>query len=198
MNADYEEMEITLPLLEQVNRQHDITQRSLSERLNLALGLTNSYLKHCIKKGLIKIEQVPANRYFYYLTPKGFTEKSRLTAKYLKSSLEFYRHASESCFQLFRCCQEADYKQAVICGVSDLAEIAILQAARAGIALLGVYDEKHKLPSFYDLPVLNEVSELPNNTAYVITTISHPIRMKKKLEQHINTKHVFAPSVLRL
>jgi len=28
----------------------------------------------------MKIKQAPANRYVYYLTPKGFAEKSRLTA----------------------------------------------------------------------------------------------------------------------
>jgi len=104
MNAPDEDMDITLPLLQSIEQQSDLTQRSLSKRLGLALGLTNSYLKHCIRKGLIKIEQVPANRYLYYLTPKGFAEKSRLTAKYLSSSFQFYRRASDACLQLFEQC----------------------------------------------------------------------------------------------
>ena len=37
-------------------------------------------------KGLVKIKNLPKNRYLYYLTPEGFTERTKLTAEYLKSS----------------------------------------------------------------------------------------------------------------
>ena len=61
-----------------------MTQRHLADRLGVALGLANSYLRRCARKGLIKITQAPDNRYLYYLTPQGFTEKTRLTARYLR------------------------------------------------------------------------------------------------------------------
>ena len=44
--------------------------------MGVALGLANSYLKRCIRKGFIKITEAPANRYLYYLTPQGFAEKA--------------------------------------------------------------------------------------------------------------------------
>ena len=44
-------------------------------------------------KGLVKMSQVPLNRYAYYLTPQGFAEKSRLTAEYLSVSFNFFRRA---------------------------------------------------------------------------------------------------------
>jgi hypothetical protein len=59
--------------------------------LGIALGLVNAYLKRCAKAGLIKIKQAPSSRYSYYLTPKGFVEKSRLTATYLSQSMSFFR-----------------------------------------------------------------------------------------------------------
>ena len=58
---------MTLSVLSAVEADSSVTQRSLASELGIALGLTNSYLKKCIDKGLVKIKQVPANRYAYYL-----------------------------------------------------------------------------------------------------------------------------------
>jgi DNA-binding MarR family transcriptional regulator len=72
-----------LGLLAAVERDSALTQRHLARELGIALGLANAYLRRCTKKGLIKMRQAPLNRYAYYLTPRGFAEKSRLTAEYL-------------------------------------------------------------------------------------------------------------------
>ena len=93
----------------------------------MALGLANSYLKRCVRKGWVKVQQAPANRYLYYLTPTGFAEKSRLTAEYLSTSLGFYREAGNSCAQLLDQCVANNWQRLLLCGVSDLAEIATLR-----------------------------------------------------------------------
>ena len=89
------ETEITLGLLNAVHDNSAVTQRTVARELGIALGLANAYLKRCVKKGLIKVSQVPPNRYAYYLTPQGFAEKSRLTAEYLSYSFTFFRRARE-------------------------------------------------------------------------------------------------------
>jgi DNA-binding MarR family transcriptional regulator len=86
MNSKGKENSMTLELLEAIEEKSDVTQRRLARELGVALGLANSYLKRCERKGLVKIHKAPANRYLYYLTPKGFAEKSRLTAEYLSAS----------------------------------------------------------------------------------------------------------------
>ncbi|NIQ08836.1 MAG: winged helix-turn-helix transcriptional regulator, partial [Gammaproteobacteria bacterium] len=83
MNNNDKKESLTLEILQAIEQNNDVTQRHLASHLGVALGLANSYLKRCVRKGLVKIQHVPANRYLYYLTPKGFAEKSRLTAKYL-------------------------------------------------------------------------------------------------------------------
>src|SRR3989338_5820861 len=93
------EEQFVLEVLDAVGKRSDLSQRSLAGDMGIALGLANSYLKRCIRKGFIKISEAPANRYLYYLTPKGFTEKSRLTAKYLSYSFAFYRKAGDSCIR---------------------------------------------------------------------------------------------------
>ena len=74
--ANEKEEKLTLDLLNAIDQQSDLSQRHLARQMGIALGLTNSYLKRCARKGLVKVSEAPANRYLYYLTPKGFAEKS--------------------------------------------------------------------------------------------------------------------------
>ncbi|MGH8581948.1 MAG: winged helix-turn-helix transcriptional regulator [Gammaproteobacteria bacterium] len=138
MNGNDREESLTLSILETIEGRSDLTQRHLADHLGIALGLANSYLKRCTRKGLIKIQQAPANRYLYYLTPRGFAEKSRLTARYLSASLLLYRRASADYGDLFRGCSEQGVTRVVLCGVSELAEIAILRAHEWHVVVLGV------------------------------------------------------------
>jgi len=73
---------LTLNLLGAIEQQDDVSQRHLAEHMGVALGMANSYLKRCVKKGWIKVTTAPANRYLYYLTPTGFAEKARLTGEF--------------------------------------------------------------------------------------------------------------------
>ena len=77
--ANEREEKLTLDLLNAIDQQSDLSQRHLARQMGIALGLTNSYLKRCARKGLVKVSEAPANRYLYYLTPKGFAEKARLS-----------------------------------------------------------------------------------------------------------------------
>jgi predicted transcriptional regulator len=66
---------IVLGLLTSVEADGARSQRRIAAELGVALGLVNAYFKRSIKKGLVKVGQVPARRYAYYLTPQGFSEK---------------------------------------------------------------------------------------------------------------------------
>jgi len=196
MNIEDEDMDVTLPLLQSIEERSDLTQRSLAKRLDLALGLTNSYLKRCIRKGLVKIEQIPANRYLYYLTPKGFSEKSRLTAKYLSSSFQFYRRASDACLHLFEHCHSHGWNRVVICGVSNLAEIAILHSSQVNIEISGVYDQKQNAPDFLKYPVWSSLKHLPENPVCIVTALDRPQQMREALRKITEEERILLPEIL--
>jgi DNA-binding MarR family transcriptional regulator len=87
-----------LEILTAISEGTSLTQRDLSQRLGVALGLTNLYLKRLATKGLIKITQFPRKpaarkRLRYLLTPKGIAEKTRLTYEHMTYSLHLYRRA---------------------------------------------------------------------------------------------------------
>jgi len=84
-----------LQLLNEVERNAAVTQRSLARNLGVAVGLANLYLKRLVRKGHIKITTIPKHRIKYLLTPRGMAEKSRLTYLYMQYSLSYYRKMRE-------------------------------------------------------------------------------------------------------
>lgn len=135
-----EDERIVLNLLKSVDDGAQ-SQRRIAEELGIALGLVNAYLKRCVKKGLVKVSQAPARRYAYYLTPQGFAEKSRLTVEYLSSSFSFFRQAKADCAQVFESAKQKNLQNLVLCGKSDLAEIAILSAVDCGVSIVAIVDQ---------------------------------------------------------
>jgi DNA-binding MarR family transcriptional regulator len=129
-----------LGLLSAVERDSTVTQRHLARELGIALGLANAYLRRCAKKGLIKMRQAPLNRYAYYLTPRGFAEKGRLTAEYLTLSLDFFRRARRDCAALLAACDAQGWRRVALAGAGELAEIAVLGATETKIEILAVID----------------------------------------------------------
>lgn len=160
-------------LLAFVEREAHVSQRVLAGELGVALGLVNSYIKRCVKKGLIKVHQVPSRRYAYYLTPSGFAEKSRLTAEYLSWSLSFFRRARTQCAELFEEAAERHWKCVVLCGGSDLTEIAILCAAEHNVTIVAIVDAGMRKPSLFNIPVVASLAAVPKLPDGAIVTSIH-------------------------
>jgi len=81
-------------LLRKIEKKPDSTQRELAEDLGFSLGKLNYCLKALREKGLIKIENFKKNpkkiNYIYVLTPKGITEKTKLTVNFMKRKMKEY------------------------------------------------------------------------------------------------------------
>tara|TARA_B100000795_G_C22771760_1_gene428205 strand:+ start:723 stop:1076 length:354 start_codon:yes stop_codon:yes gene_type:complete len=81
-------------LLRKVEKKPDSTQRELANELGFSLGKLNYCLKALQAKGLIKIKGFKKNpnklNYLYILTPRGVTEKTKLTINYMKKMMQEY------------------------------------------------------------------------------------------------------------
>lgn len=187
-----------LELLDAVERRSDVSQRHLASHMGVALGLANSYLRRCIRKGLIKIREAPANRYLYYLTPKGFSEKSRLTAKYLSTSFEFYRGAGRSCVAIFDECERRGWQRIVLGGVSDLAEIALLRALETNVTVVGVIDRAAARKTFLGRPVWQKAKDAPSFDCCMLTDLQAPRETYQRLSAEVGRGRVMVPDILRL
>ena len=81
-------------ILRKIEKNKDVSQRDLAIELGFSLGMLNYCLKALKEKGLIKIENFKKNpkkiNYIYVLTPKGISEKTRLTLNFMKRKLKEY------------------------------------------------------------------------------------------------------------
>jgi predicted transcriptional regulator len=190
------EQAILLGLLDAVERG-DVTQRRLSSELGIAVGLVNTYIKRCINKGFIKVQHIPRRRYAYYLTPKGFVEKSQLIGSYFVHSFDFFRRARASCVATLTSAAAAGHKRIGLVGASELTEIAIIVATDIDIAIVAVIDGQSAKTQFLGIPVvktLQAASEIVD--AVVITNLSEPQQTYKITIATIDPTRVYLPSVL--
>jgi len=196
MNAKHKEDSATLEILQAIENQNDVTQRHLADKLDVALGLANSYLKRCVRKGLIKVQQAPANRYLYYLTPKGFAEKTRLTAKYLSVSFDFYRSTSESISSIFTSCEQKNQNRILLCGLSELTEIAHIRSHYHQLQIIGVFDPGSDKTEFLKFPVKNDFEGFNDVDACVITSLEDGQLLFDEVDKKIESELIYTPTVL--
>jgi DNA-binding MarR family transcriptional regulator len=193
--------EVTLELLNAIEKNGRASQRDLARHTGVALGLVNSYIKRCVRKGWIKISEAPANRYVYFLTPTGFSEKMRLTTRYLSDSFSFYRRAAESCDQMLKNFAEDEFERIALFGISDLAEIVFLKSLENSVEVIGICDPENADRSFFSLPVWRhpqwqgQLSQSPPD-ALVLTDILHPDRSFNIAAERFDPERIFVPEIL--
>jgi len=129
-----------LKLLEAVEQDSRVTQRSLATKLGIALGLTNIYLKRLVRKGYIKCVNVQSNRITYLITPRGIAEKARLTYEFMDYSLHLYSEVRQHLRETLQEYAAADRRVAIY-GRGEAAELAYLSLREFGLEPVAVFDE---------------------------------------------------------
>lgn len=129
-----------LEALEAIAENERITQRRLSTKLGIALGLTNLYLKRLVRKGYVKYVNLQSNRVRYLITAKGIAEKTRLAYEFMDYSLHLYGHVRQHLRQVLEPLATGDVRRIAIYGSGEAAELAYLCILELGHELVGVFD----------------------------------------------------------
>ncbi len=152
----------SLEMLDALSNDSSITQRDLSQRLGIALGLVNSYIKNLVAKGYVTVKSIPPKRYAYFLTPKGFAEKTRLTYHLLQDYTRIYRETRGNLKRFFKEMKDAGVKKLVFAGADEVAEIAYMTLQETDMELVAVVDEAEAGKKFfrYGIRPLGSVREM--------------------------------------
>ncbi len=132
----------------------------------------------------------------YYLTPKGLTEKSRLTGKYLSSSFGFYRKASSAFSTIYEECELNGWRRVLLFGLSELTEIAFIRAQEYDIELLGIVDDEARLVKHLGLPVWSQITEAPSREVCLITSLHNTDAYYQDLTACADAGQIFLPDIL--
>jgi DNA-binding MarR family transcriptional regulator len=161
----------SLQILDELSNNDSLTQRDLSQRLGIALGLVNSYIKNLVAKGYVTVKTIPAKRYAYYLTPKGFAEKTRLTYHLLQDYTRIYREAKNNYRNLFHELELAGVKRVVFAGTDEVAEIAYITLQETNLELICVVDPDRAGEKFFGKNIMTaEVLKGMDSDGIVVTS----------------------------
>lgn len=150
-------------ILDVLERDPTVSQRSLASRVGIALGLTNLLLKRLVVKGWVRVVRVRPNRMRYLLTPAGIAEKARMSRSYLEYSIQFYAEARDRIRESFAALSSqlpanGDHrgcKRIVFFGTSEVAEIGYVCLQETDLDLVGVIDDRGRR-RFFNVPVYSE------------------------------------------
>jgi len=175
-----------LRLLEELERNPIISQRELSHKFGIALGVTNACLKRMIRKGWVRIKGLDHRRIGYYLTPKGFVEKSRLTFDLISGIVQHYSELKQVIGERLLEMEHEGKERIVFYGVSDEMEVAYVTLQGVHLKLIGIVEDDEKfVPQIifgYELEPVSRIKELKPDCV-LITSLIENEKKKKTLRQ---------------
>ena len=174
-----------LRILNELSSDDSLTQRDLSSRLGIALGLVNSYIKNLMAKGYITVKSIPPKRYAYFLTPKGLAEKTRLTYDLLLDYTRIYRETRENLKNLFHELHNKGVRNIVFAGVDEVAEIAYITLQETDIKLVGVVDDIRAGKDFFKSTIrpMADLGEMEND-CIIVTSYLRREKIYRELLKH--------------
>ena len=161
----------TLQILDEVAKGKPLTQRDLSNKLGIALGMINSYLKRLVQHGYLQVVQAERKRIHYLLTPMGIAEKSALTYRYIKKSYQVYSDARGRMLRFFDDLEKNGVKSVVLYKATVVAEIAVMALQDSPLDLVAIVDEAGAGRRFlgYKIKSLDELQKLEFGRLLVTT-----------------------------
>ena len=160
MKKNYE-----LNFLRSLEEGKEVTQKSISNHISVSIGFVNTLIKKFLKKGVIKVQQAPYKRFIYYLTPEGFSEKSKLVLEYVTDSLSLFRLLRKELNLIF---SKDKFFKYYLYGISEITEIAILSANEVGTKIVGIIEPKSKKKKIFNINILKKLPKNLNNQKILI------------------------------
>ena len=182
-----------LRLLEELERNPIISQRELSHIFGIALGVTNACLKRMVRKGWVRIRGFDHRKIGYYLTPKGFLEKSRLTFHLVSGIVQHYCELKQVIGERLLEMQRDGKKRVVFYGVSDEMEVAYITLQGVNLKLVGIVEDDEKVtPRIifgYEIEPVSRVQELKPD-CILITHVAENDLKKERLKNLLDISQI--------
>ena len=115
-----------LRIIEEISRDKNLTQRKISHKLGLSLGMTNIILKRLVNKGYIKVKGLNRRKVQYILSPKGFAEKTKKSYRYFLKTIHSLQEMKKKIQHLILMEYKEGKTRFVILGDGELADIVEL------------------------------------------------------------------------
>jgi DNA-binding MarR family transcriptional regulator len=183
-----------LNLLQELEKNPVVSQRELSNKFGIALGVTNACLKRMARRGWIRVTAgLTHRRIGYYLTPKGFAEKAKLTVHLISWTMQHYSVLKDLISKGLLEMQNDGVERVVFYGVSDEMEIAYVTLQGVNLKLVGIVEDEDKINRKevfgFELKDIREI-EMLRPDAVLITSLANQAERTEKLANLIDVERV--------
>ncbi len=182
-----------LNLLQELEKNPVISQRELSHKFGIALGVTNACLKRMARRGWIRIMNQDHRKIGYFLTPRGFSEKAKLTLHLISWTIQHYSTLKDIIGHRLLEMQRKGAERIVFYGVSDEMEIAYVTLQGLNLKLVGIVEDEDKIDkkeSFgFELKEIKQIASL-NPDAVLITSVIGQDGKRERLGKFIDIERV--------
>jgi len=122
-------------LLNEIANDSMVTQSNLSDRLGIAVGSVNWYIKRLIHRGWVKVSHLDRTRLRYDLTPKGMTVFSKRAMLYMRDSLKVYGSLRDKARSLVSELKQQGIKDVYLEGDDEIMDILRLTCIENGLLI---------------------------------------------------------------
>jgi DNA-binding Lrp family transcriptional regulator len=174
----------TLLLLEAIGKDECLSQRDLSRKLNISLGLVNSCVNKLLSQGIFKRSKRSKNRIKYILSPKGVIRKAELSKEYFEYSLGYYKAIKQRISKSLQMIAKNDNHNIILYGTGELCEITCIVIYEQNIGGIKIIDEKHAGKKICGIRVANtDVIENSHFDAIIIVDFENASSYQRYLIQ---------------
>jgi DNA-binding MarR family transcriptional regulator len=175
-----------LQLLEEIEQNPRVSQRELSNKFGIALGVTNACIKRMARRGWIRLKGIPPRRIAYYITPKGFAEKTNLALKFFSYNIRHYAEMKKQISRKLIEMQSTGVKRIVFYGVGDEMEVAYITLQGLEMKLVGIVDDERnwgKRVLGYKVIGPSEVKKLNPDAILIMSVSDQILPIKNSIKQ---------------
>lgn len=122
-------------LLNEIAQDSMVTQANLSNRLGIAVGSVNWYIKRLIHRGWVKVSHLDRTRLKYDLTSEGMKVFTQRAVFYARDSLKVYTQFREKARVIVSDLKQKNIKEVYLNGEDEMMDILRLTCIEAGIAI---------------------------------------------------------------
>ena len=110
-------------VIDEVSKNNRLTQREVSRKVGISLGMANLILKRLARRGYIKVKGLNRRGLEYVLTPKGFAQKTEKSYRYFLTTINLLKKTKRKVQELVSEEYSRGQRKFIILGKGELADL---------------------------------------------------------------------------
>ena len=184
-----------LDALLELEKNPSTNQRSLSQKLNISLGLTNEILQNLIHRGWVKANKLKGRKWLYLITPAGMSKATQFAFQRFQETQKYFWDAENIIISLLERLHHKGKEKIIILGKNQYTKLIILASTDSPIELTMIISDEqsqknflgHQVVSIYEFTKkINQLAEEYEDT--IIISVDRELRksLLSKISQNTN------------